>query len=151
MTQEKTRAVSDVVAGTLQLNSLSVHVLFDLGATHSFVANKLVGGLRKNPCRIENGFIISTLLSETVNVDHIYKGVQINIGGCELKVDLLPLELHDFDVILGMDWLSMNKAQMDCFTKTVTLQRPDGKKIVFKGERNVIPNCIISAMAARKC
>jgi len=75
MTQEKTRAVSDVVAGTLQLNSLLVHVLFDLGATHSFVANKLVGGLRKNPCRIENGFIISTLLIETVNVDHIYKGV----------------------------------------------------------------------------
>jgi len=44
----------------------------------------------------------------------------------------------------------MNKAQMDCFTKTVTLQGPDGKKIVFRGERNVIPNCIISAMAARK-
>jgi hypothetical protein len=150
MTQEKTRAAFDVVVGTLQLNSLSVHVLFDLGAAHSFVTNKLVGGLGKNSCRIENEFIISTLLSETVNVDHIYKGVQINIGGCELKVDLLPLELHDFDVILGMDWLSMNKAQMDCFTKTVTLQRPDGKKIVFRGERNVIPNCIISATATRK-
>jgi len=106
---------------TLQLNSMFVHVLFDSGATHSFVANKLMGGLGRNPCRIENRFIISTSLSETVNVDHMYKGVQINIGGCELKVDLLPLELHDFDVILGMDWLSMNKAQMDCFTKTVTL------------------------------
>jgi len=80
----------------------------------------------------------------------MYKGVQINIGGCELKVDLLPLELQDFDVILGMDWLSMHKAQMDCFTKTVILQWPNGKKIVFRGERNVIPNCIISAMAARK-
>jgi hypothetical protein len=110
MTQEETRATSDVVASTLQLNSLLVHVLFDLDATHSFVANKLVGGLGKNPCRIENEFIISTPLSETVNVDHMYKDVQINIGGCELKVDLLPLELHDFDVILGMDWLSMNKA-----------------------------------------
>ena len=138
------------MACTLQLNSLSVHVLFDLSATHLFVANKLVGELGRNPCRIENEFIISTPLSETVNVDHMYKGVQINIGGCELKVDLLQLELHDFDVILGMDWLSMNKAQMDCFTKTVTLQGPNGKKIVFRGERNVIPNCIISAMTARK-
>ena len=133
MTQEETRAASDIVAGTLQLNSQSIHVLFDSGAIHSFVANKLVGGLGKNPCRIENGFIISTPLSETVSVDHMYKGVQINIGGCELKEDLLPLELHDFDVILGMDWLSMNKAQMDCFTKTVTFQGPDGKKIVFRG------------------
>jgi hypothetical protein len=40
----------------------------------------------------------------------MYKKVQINISGCELKVDVLPLELHDFNVILGMDWLSTNKA-----------------------------------------
>jgi hypothetical protein len=70
----------------------------------------------------------------------MYKGVQINIGGCELKVDILALELHDFDVILGMD----------CFIKIVTLQGPDGQKIVFEEERNVISNCIISVMAARK-
>jgi len=44
MTQEETRAVSDIVTCTLQLNSLSVHILFDLGATHSFVVNKLVEG-----------------------------------------------------------------------------------------------------------
>jgi hypothetical protein len=121
MTQEQTRVASYVVAGILQLNFMFIHVLFDPGVTHSFVANKLVGGLGRNPCRIENEFIISTPLSETMNIDHMYKRVQINIGGCELKVDLLPLEIHDFDVILGMDWLSMNKAQMDRFTKTVTL------------------------------
>jgi len=34
----------------------------------------------------------------------------------------MPLELYDFDVILGMDWLSKYKAQVDCFTKTVTIQ-----------------------------
>jgi len=42
-----------------------------------------MGGLGKNPCRIENGFIISTPLSKTMNVDHMYKGVQINVSGCE--------------------------------------------------------------------
>jgi len=42
MTQEETRAASDIVTCTLQLNSLSI--LFDLGATHSFVVNKLVEG-----------------------------------------------------------------------------------------------------------
>jgi hypothetical protein len=46
-------------------------------------------------------------------------------------VDLLPPELHDFDVILGMDCLSMNKARMDFFVKTVTLQGLDGRKIVL--------------------
>jgi hypothetical protein len=74
-----------------------------------------------NPCKKDNEFVISTLLGETVNIDHMYKRVQLVINGCKLKVDLLPLELHDFDVILGMDWLSMNKAQIDYFAKTVTL------------------------------
>ena len=34
----------------------------------------------------------------------------------------MPLELYDFDLILGMDWLSKHKAQVDCFTKTVIIQ-----------------------------
>ena len=38
-----------------------------------------------------------------------------------MREDLLPLELYDFEVILGMDWLSKYKAQIDCFAKTVTL------------------------------
>lgn len=56
--------------------------------------------LRKNPSKIENGFVISTPLNEMVNIDHMDKGAHININGCELRLDLLPLELYDFDVIL---------------------------------------------------
>ena len=118
--------------------------MFDSRATHSFLSINLVGKLGEIFCKIDNEFVISSPLCETVNIDHMYKGVQLVINGCEMKVDLLPLELHDFDVILGMDWLSMNKAQM------VTFHGTDGRKIVFRGERNVIPNCIVSAMTARK-
>ncbi|KAL9376740.1 hypothetical protein Peur_030860 [Populus x canadensis] len=39
---------------------------------------------------------------------------------------------------------------MDCFAKTVTLQRPNGRIVIFRGERNVIPNCIILVMTVRK-
>jgi hypothetical protein len=42
MTQEDVRAASDVVAGMLQMNDYQMHVLFDSGATHSFIANKNV-------------------------------------------------------------------------------------------------------------
>lgn len=47
----------------------------------------------------------------------MYKRVQFVINKCELKVDLLTLELHNFDVILGMDWLSINKTQIDFLQK----------------------------------
>jgi hypothetical protein len=124
--------------------------LIDPGATHSFVANKIVGKIGKRPSRVERGFMISTPLGEVVAIDVVYKGIGIRIDGLELGVDLISLELQDFEVILGMDWLSVYKAQMDCFAKTVTLQGPNGRRVIFRGEKNVIPNCIISVMTARK-
>jgi hypothetical protein len=68
------------------------------------------------------GVTVSTLLEENIHIDDIYRGVKLYIGGLELRVDLMPLELYDFDLILGMDWLSKHKAQVDCFTKRVTIQ-----------------------------
>ena len=74
----------------------------------------------------------------------------LNIEGAELRADLKPLTLDDFDLILGMDWLSRHRAQVDCCTKTVNLQDVSGKRVVFKGERRVTPNSIISIMIAGK-
>ena len=53
-------------------------------------------------------------------------------------------------MILGMDWLVTYRAQIDCFTKTVTFQDEGGRRVEFKGERNIIPDSIISVMTARK-
>jgi hypothetical protein len=44
-------------------------------------------------------------LGETVETNVVFEGVEININGCELEADLIPLELSDFDIILGMNWL----------------------------------------------
>jgi hypothetical protein len=60
-------------------------------------------------------------LGETVETNVVFEGVKININGCELEIHLIPLELSDFDIILGMNWVGRNKARLDCFTKTVTL------------------------------
>jgi hypothetical protein len=76
--------------------------------------------------------------------------VGISINGCELEADLIPLELSDFDIILGMNWLGKNKARLDCFTKTVTFQGAKGETMVFKRERISNFTNIISGMVARK-
>jgi hypothetical protein len=39
----------------------------------------------------------------------------------DIEVELIPIELHDFDLLLGMDWLSLYRAKVNCFAKTVTL------------------------------
>ena len=80
----------------------------------------------------------------------VFEGVGININGCELEAYLIPLELSDFDIILGMNCLGKKKACLDYFKKTVTFQRAKGETMVFKGE--IISNFsnIISVMDARK-
>jgi hypothetical protein len=134
----------------LQINDYQMHVLFDSGATQFFIANKNVTKLSKEIKRVEKGFIIRTPLGETVETNVVFEGVGININGCELEADLIPLELSDFDIILGMNWLGKNKACLDCFTKTVTFKGAKGETMVFKGERISNFTNIISSMVARK-
>jgi hypothetical protein len=138
MTYEDVRAIPDVVAGTLQLDIMQVYALIDPGASHSFVSYRIVNNLYVLSGNLGVGVIVSTPLGENILIYDIYRGVKLYIGGLELRVDLMPLQLYDFDVILGMDWLSKHKAQVDCFTKMVTIQGIDDKRVVFKGERKVI-------------
>jgi len=150
MTQEDMRAATDVVSGTLLLESQLVYTLIDPGATHSFVARKCEDKLKVQPMRVGKGVVIGTPLGETVLIEYVYKGCRVRIGDVEMMVDLLPLDLYDFEMILGMDWLVTYRAQIDCFTKTVTLQDEGGRRVEFRGERNIIPNSIISVVTARK-
>jgi molybdate-binding protein len=38
-----------------------------------------------------------------VETNSMYVGVGVSLVGYESEVDFIPLELHDFDIILGMD------------------------------------------------
>ena len=61
---------------------------------------------------------------------------QVQIGECILFADLIVLPMHDFDVILGMDWLARYRVVMDCFEKTVRLAIDGSDDTVeFVGEK----------------
>ena len=46
---------------------------------------------------------VSTPLGKNIHIDEVYNGVILNIEVAELRADLMPLALDDFDLILGMD------------------------------------------------
>jgi hypothetical protein len=93
---------------------------------------------------------IITPLGEIVEVNDVYKGCRVLIEDYELNVDLIPLKIVDFDVILGMDQLSSHQATMNYYTKVITIRAADREMVNFYGERSVIPNSLISVMKARK-
>ena len=61
-------------------------------------------------------------------------------------MDLVVLDMRDFDVVLGMDWLSRHRATIDCYKKEVKLNRPGKIKVKFRGLRKELSSCMISAM-----
>ncbi|KAL0313331.1 UNVERIFIED_CONTAM: hypothetical protein Sradi_5732400 [Sesamum radiatum] len=81
-------------------------------------------------------------------VNTVVRSCPIVVEGVTLYADLVVINLREFDVILGMDWLARNHALVDCQTKEVAVEVNGQMKTVIVGERKVIPNCLISAVTA---
>ncbi|KAI5339250.1 hypothetical protein L3X38_018522 [Prunus dulcis] len=85
-----------------------------------------------------------------VITDRVFRNCFVQVDDAWLEADLIPLDLVDLDIILGMDWLEKHHASVDCFRKEVTLRSPGQPKVTFRGERRVLPTCLISAITAKK-
>ncbi|TYK18600.1 pol protein [Cucumis melo var. makuwa] len=78
------------------------------------------------------------------------KACQVGVASHMLDVTLLVLDMQDFDVILGMDWLSANHASIDCFHKEFVFNPPSETSFKFKGAGIVCIPKVISVMKASK-
>ena len=68
--------------------------------------------------------VVTTPLGEQILRTSIFNRCEVFIEGVVLKANLIPLEMFDFDVILGMDWLSHHRALIDYFTKKILFKKP---------------------------
>ncbi|TYJ96729.1 ty3-gypsy retrotransposon protein [Cucumis melo var. makuwa] len=93
---------------------------------------------------------VSTPSGECMLSKEKVKGCQIEITGHVIEVTLLVLDMLDFDVILGMNWLAANHASINCFRKEVTFNPPSMASFKFKGEGSRSLPQVISAMRASK-
>ncbi|KAA0036153.1 ty3-gypsy retrotransposon protein [Cucumis melo var. makuwa] len=93
---------------------------------------------------------VSTPSGEVLLSKEKIKACLVEIANHVLDVILLVLDMQDFDVILGMDWLSANHASIDCFGKEVVFNPPSGPSFKFRGAGIVCLLKIISAMKASK-
>ena len=85
------------------LSRLFAMILFDSGASHSFIVASCVKELGLEVETLENLLHVSSPLGTRVSVDLIYLDYELEIFGILLIVDLRVLDMSEFDVILGMD------------------------------------------------
>ncbi|KAL8124179.1 hypothetical protein AgCh_011985 [Apium graveolens] len=72
---------------------------------------------------------------EKIPVSQLCPKCDIDISGYKFSADLILFKLGEFNIILGMDWLGKNNAQINCKSKKVYLKTKSGEKVVFKGQR----------------
>ncbi|XP_074351087.1 uncharacterized protein LOC141690281 [Apium graveolens] len=125
----------NVIVGTLLLNSNPANVLFDSGAPKSFVSKEFVEKLNLKVEPLKESLQVEIANQEIIPVNQVYANCNLELGGVRYLVDLILFRLGEFDVILRMDWLSRNHAQIDCEGKKVKLKTPSGKNIIIKGQR----------------
>jgi hypothetical protein len=130
---KEAQEASDVFIGTFFVNDTSAVVLFDSGASHSFISapyvekhNLLIALLR---CQM-----IVSFLGGDMPIRQLCLNVNLKIRGVNFVTNLIVLESNGIDIILGMDWLSKHKVLINRAKKSVMLTTPDGKGLEFVAE-----------------
>ena len=98
----------------------------------------------------EYDILVMNPLGHSVIVNRVYRDCPIRIREYESPGDLIELSFKEFDVILGMDWLSLHQVMVDCRMKRVTLRTPNEDEVTFIDERSSHLSNVISVATARK-
>ena len=98
-------ADQSAVQGMFLLSRLWARVLFDSGASYSFIAALVVIELGLEAEALEEPLYVSSPLGIRARIGMICRGCELEISRILLTVDLRVMDMSEFDVILGMDWL----------------------------------------------
>ena len=115
------------------INNTNAVVLFDSGASHSFIAATFVQKHNLPIAMLKNRMIVSSP-GEDMHARHVCPKISIIIRGVEFLANLIVLESKGIDVILGMDWLSKHNGLIDCAKKAVKLTASTGKVLEYVAE-----------------
>ena len=140
----------DVIVGNFQIFDTTIHALIDPGSTHSYICTDIPAVKNLPRSGTEYDILVTNPLGHSVIVNRVYRDCPIRIQEYEFLRDLIKLSFKEFDVILGMDWLSQHQVMVDCRMKRVTLRTPNEDEVTFIGKRSNHLSNLISAATARK-
>ena len=126
---------ASIVRGTFLLFNSLARVLFDSGASHSFIAASFVLALGLEIEELNPPLFVDTPIGGRMPLDRICRGCELVILDRHFVFDFIVLGMSGFDLILGMDWLSTFRATIDCFKRRVRICTLEGGCLEFFGER----------------
>jgi hypothetical protein len=130
---EEAQEAPDVVIGIFFVNDTSAVVLFDFGASHSFISAAYVEK-HNLPIALLRCQMIVNSPGGHMPTRQLCPKVNIKIRGVDFVTNLIVLESKGINIILSMNWLSKHKVLIDYAKKSVKLTTTDGKELDFIAE-----------------
>ena len=128
-----------VVEGTMVLFNSWARILFDTGATHSFITFTFVSSLGLCSETMCSGLVVASPMGGLMVANEVCRSCVVRIANPELTADLVVLDMVGYDINLGMDWLATHHASVDCYKKRVFIPLEDGSLLQFCGSVGSLP------------
>nr|GEX85270.1 putative reverse transcriptase domain-containing protein [Tanacetum cinerariifolium] len=129
------RPNSNVTTGTFFLNNRYAKILFDTGVERSFVSTIFSALIEITPTTLENHYDVELADRKIIGVNTIIRSCTLNFMNHPFNIDLMPVPVGSFDVIIGMDWLTKYHGVIICDEKIVCV--PFGRELlIFQGNRD---------------
>nr|GEX13025.1 reverse transcriptase domain-containing protein [Tanacetum cinerariifolium] len=141
---------SNTVTGTFLLIDHHAYMLFDSGADRSFVSNTFSTLLDITSSALDISYVVELADGRTSETSIMLRGCTLGLLGHPFNIDLMPIDLGSFDVIISMDWLAKNHAVIVCDEKIVRIPYENKILIVQGDKRDKCKNSTLSIISCLK-
>jgi hypothetical protein len=122
-TLEEVSEGAPIMTGTFSVFNQPALILFDFGASHSFISQKFSAKCKFPFCHAKGSFMITTPGGKTVT-DQLIRSVPIQVGGHIIKTTLLVLGFGSMDIILGTNWMNLHRVVLDVASRIMEINSP---------------------------
>jgi hypothetical protein len=130
-----------IMTGTFSINHQPMIILFDSGATHSFISPKCGTKVGLDFYPTQGAYMIATPGGK-ISSNQVCRSVPIQLGINLVRTDLLLLDLEGMDVLLGMDWMATHRVSMDISSRAVEIDSPNQETtILYLPQRECNNSC----------
>ncbi|GJS30473.1 reverse transcriptase domain-containing protein [Tanacetum coccineum] len=134
---EATVKDNNVVNGTFLINNVYASVLFDTGMDRSFVLYAFSKYIDIPPTTLDTNYSVELADGKSLTTNTILRGCTLNLQNHLFEIDLLPIELGSFNVIIRMDWIAKHRAEVVCYEKYIRVSYRNDM-LIIQGERSGI-------------
>ena len=128
------------------MNGVDASVLFDSGASHTFVSPSLVEKLGLHASELSD-FLVTLPSKDRVSCTRYYQGAVIRIRDEDFPINMIEFKGLGFDVIVGMNWLQKFRGRILCAEHHLLLRSPSGTTVSYRQRPREPSVRVISAMS----